>query len=58
MRVYQKIFIKHLILFSLIPIVLSIGITPALSFAEMEPSRVQKQPQVNSNISIINENTK
>ncbi len=46
MWVKSKIFIKHLILFSFISIVLSIGITPALSFAEMEPSRVQKQPQV------------
>ena len=56
MRVYQKIFIKHLILFSLIPIVLSIGITPALSFAETEPSRVQKQPQVISEICTLEYN--
>jgi len=37
---------SKLLIFALIPLILSIGLTPALSFAEMEPSRVQKQPQV------------
>ena len=44
MRINSKIFSKLMILL-LIPLVISIGITPALSFAEMELSQIQKQPE-------------
>ena len=45
MRLQSIIFNKLLILFSLISLVLSIGITTEFSFAEIEPSQVQKQPE-------------